>query len=85
MVAPEWTKSEEVRFNLKVSPLNSRSWKESHGEASVASSEQELCAQAESETHDLRGGDAHQAGSPAHELYTAFQDPDLKWGFQGSM
>lgn len=39
----------------------------------------------ESETHDLRGGDAHQDGSPAHELYTAFQDPDLKWGFQGSM
>lgn len=46
MVAPEWTKSEEVRFNLKVSPSNSRSWKERQGEASVASSEQELCAQA---------------------------------------
>lgn len=42
-------------------------------------------AQAESETRDLRGGDVHQAGSPAHELCTAFQDPDLKWGFQGSM
>lgn len=62
MVTPEWRKSKEVRFNLKVSPSTSRSWKEWHGLLRAET------AQAESETRDLQGGEAREAGSPAHKL-----------------
>lgn len=47
MVTPERRKSKEVRFNLKVSPSTSRSWKEWHGLLRAET------AQAESETRDL--------------------------------